>query len=151
MAALIPMAAVAASTALSAVGKAKAGISAKRAAYKEAAQLDARAKTTRASATRDAIEQRRQAQLLESRALAVAAAGGGGASDQNVTKTISDIAGEGEYRALTDMYNGNESALGDEAQAEATRSAGRQAKTAGWLGAATTVLDGASKMWGMKK
>ena len=71
----------------------------------------------RAASQRDAARERRNQRLLESRAQAVAAASGGGASDPTVTKVISDIAGEGTYRALGALYTGEDKARGLEAAA----------------------------------
>lgn len=59
-----------------------------------------------ASAQRDAFEENRKAELVSSRALAVAAASGGGASDPSVVNMISQIKGEGVYRAGIALYDG---------------------------------------------
>lgn len=58
-----------------------------------------------ASAQRDAFEENRKAELVQSRALAVAAASGG-ASDPSVVKMIAQIHGEGVYRAGVALYDG---------------------------------------------
>lgn len=113
---------------------------------KEALQLDRQAGLERATSQRDAMEQQRQARLLESRALAVAAAGGGGADDPTVVNTIANIAGEGEYRALTALYNGEEQALGLEAEATARRKEAKNVKTAGMISAASSLFSSASSL-----
>lgn len=69
-------------------------------------QADQDAVTVFASSQRDAIEQNRQADIVASRALAVAAASGGGASDPSVMKVISEIKGEGALRASMALYEG---------------------------------------------
>ena len=105
----------------------------------QAAQLDRQAGLERATAQRRSIEERRQARLAQSRALALAAAGGG-ASDPTVVNNIAKIEGEGTYRALTALYEGDESALGMEAEADARRRGAKATKTAGYIKAASTIL-----------
>ena len=135
-------------TALSAAGSVLGGKATKKANYAEAAGLERMAGQTRASSQRESIEQRREADLAQSRALALAAAGGGGASDPTVVDIISDLEGEGEYRALTALYNGEEQARGYEDEAKARRKAGKNAKTAGIISGVSTVLSGASSLYG---
>lgn len=106
----------------------------------QATQLDARAGAVRASSQRSAIDQRRQARLTNSRALAVAAASGGSATDPTVVNIIANTEGEGEYRALTDLYNGNEQGISYEQQAAARRTEAKNIKKAGKLKAFSTVL-----------
>src|SRR3990167_1798671 len=65
----------------------------------QAAQLRQAAGQERASSQRSAIEERRRASLIASRALALAGAGGGGVSDPGVANLLADIEGEGAYRA----------------------------------------------------
>lgn len=75
-----------------------------------AKQLDVNAGQSVAAAQRTAAEQRRQATITASRALALAAASGGGASDVTVTNLLGRIAGEGAYRAGVALYEGEEQA-----------------------------------------
>jgi len=63
-----------------------------------------------AASQRDAAEQARQGRLLQSRALALAAAGGGGASDPTIVNIMGSIAGEGAYRSMVSLYKGEEQA-----------------------------------------
>lgn len=88
------------------VTKIVGGIGKKRASDREAAQYERTAGTERASSQREAIEERRLARLASSRALAVAAAGGGGASDPTVINRMADLHAEGEYNAMTAMFEG---------------------------------------------
>lgn len=113
----------------------------------QADQLDAQAGMERASSQRQAIDERRQATLAESRGLALAAASGGGADDPTVVNAIAGIHGEGEYRALTAMYNGEERARSDEAQAAAKRSGAKSVKTAGVLDAMGTILSAGTSLY----
>jgi hypothetical protein len=76
----------------------------------EAQQIERNALTEIAVSQRGAAEEKRQAGLAASRALAVAAASGGGASDPTVMKIISDITGIGSYRSSVVLYEGEERA-----------------------------------------
>lgn len=113
----------------------------------QAAQLETQAGLKRATSQREAIDQKRQARLAFSRGLAVAAASGGGADDPTVVNTLAGIEGEGEYRALTALYNGEETARGMEAEAAAARRGASSVKKAGILGAAGTVLSAGASMF----
>lgn len=55
---------------------------------------------------RRAAEERRQADLVASRALAVVAASGGGVTDPTVVRLIAGARGEGVYRANVALYEG---------------------------------------------
>jgi hypothetical protein len=55
---------------------------------------------------RQAAEERRQATLVASRALAVAAASGAGVSDPTMVRIIANARGEGAVRAATSLYEG---------------------------------------------
>lgn len=156
----------AAGTALSAVGSIQEGnatYKASKAAAKavkegakfEAAQLNRNAGQQRATAQREAIEQRRAGRLAQSRALAVAGASGAGVSDVDVTNLVSDLAADGEYNALTALYNGEEQALGMEDQAKGVmynakqearsyKAKGKAAKSAGYMTALGTAIEGAT-------
>lgn len=76
----------------------------------EAAQLEQNAGQAIASSQRDALEQQRQSRLVQSRALALASASGGAATDPTVVNLISDIAGQGAYRAGVALYQGADKA-----------------------------------------
>lgn len=70
---------------------------------REAERQGGRAK---ASTQRQAMEERRQGRLAASRALAVAAASGGGVSDPSIVDLISRTEGEAHYRASIALYEG---------------------------------------------
>ena len=101
-----------------------------------------------AAGQREALEQKRQANLAMSRAQAVAAASGGGAADPTVINVIGDIAAEGEYNARVADYSGRERARNTQLQAAAERAKGGAAETAGYINAAGTLLSGFSKTYG---
>lgn len=155
----------AAGTVISALGSMKSGDAAASAgreqqqlAEYQAAQLDQNAGQQIAVGQRQSAEALRQSRLLQSRALAVAAASGGGAMDPTVLKIIGGIDDEGKYAADSAMYNAKETARGMKDDARAARYSGAQARAAGnearrgsRLAAFATVLSGASgftNAWG---
>lgn len=71
-------------------------------------QYEQVAKNVVASGQRASLEERRKAELLASRAIAVAAAGGGSTDDPSISKIIADIEGEGAYRSAVAMYDAEE-------------------------------------------
>lgn len=143
LAAVLPYLALAGG-AVSAIGQAKAGKEAKQDAYNQAAQLDDQANLVKADAQRQAIEERRQASRAASRALAVAGASGAGALDPTVQTITSRIEGEGEYRALSRLFNGDSEAANLKDQAAATRRTGKAQQRAGRYAAVSTVLSSGS-------
>ena len=75
-----------------------------------AEQLRALAGQEIASSQRSAFDQERTARLVQSRALAVAAASGGSAADPTVVSLLARTEGEGYYRASVALYEGQEAA-----------------------------------------
>lgn len=112
----------------------------------EAAQLEYNAGQQRAASQRQAIDERRDADIAGSRALALAAASGGGADDPTVVNNIARISGEGEYRALTALYNGEVDARQMERDAVMRRKEAKNVKTASYLKAAGTILSAGSTL-----
>ncbi|MHB0965498.1 MAG: hypothetical protein ACYC36_03500 [Bellilinea sp.] len=128
----------AAGTVLQTIGQLGAGKAAKAAGQRQqvaynfqAAQLDDQANNAVATAQRSARDETRRAELIASRALAVAAASGGGASDPTVVHIISDIKGEGAYRSSVAMYQGEERSRQLKIGASAKRYEGSIAAQAG--------------------
>lgn len=122
----------------------------------EAKQLEQNAGQQQAAGQAAAIEQKRQSDLVMSRALAVAAASGAGASSPTVTNLLARSAGEGEYRSMLAMYQGDEAARKSRAQATAQRYEGdialsdaRRAKDFSEFGAMTTALKGVANVTSM--
>lgn len=97
----------------------------------EAEQLEVLAKQEVAASQREALEEERQAKLRASRALAVAAASGGGASDPTVIDIIANLRGEGAYRAGLRLYEGEERARLNLLEARERRFAGASALAEG--------------------
>ena len=122
------------------------------AAEYEAQQLDQNAGQSQAAAQRAAMEENRQANLVASRALAVAAANGGGASSQGVMAILASIAAQGQHNAMMELYQGEDRARSMRMQAEAKRYAGAVgladadvADKSAKVSAFGTVLSGAAK------
>jgi hypothetical protein len=131
-------------TAMSAMSSVTQGNALKKQADFEAGQMDQKAGQTVAEGLQAAKEERRQAMLLKSRAVALNAAGGGSGADVSTNKIISDIAGEGEYRALTKMFQAKETAAYYKDSANAKRYEGKQAKKAYIMEGIGTALKGGS-------
>lgn len=129
-------------------GQMDAGAAAQVSAEFRAIQDEQAANNARGSAQRAASEERRQGALAGSRAKALAAASGGGADDVTTTKIISSIAGESEYRALARLYQGEDQAYGHLSDASLSRSTGADAKRAGDMAAAGTLLQAGGDLMG---
>lgn len=134
MAAFLPIA----STVMQTITPIAAGIQEDRAARSVAAQYDAQANTVVAASQRAAAEERRQGRLALSRVQAVA---GGGGNDVGVVNIAGDIAAESEYRALSALFEGNDRAAGLRFAGDTKRWEGSQARTAGFIKGATTVMN----------
>lgn len=76
----------------------------------EAGQLEQQAGQTEAASQRTRLEEDRQGRLVQSRAIALAAASGASASDPTVMKIVSGIASESAYRQNVALYEGEEKA-----------------------------------------
>lgn len=128
-------------TILSGVGSVAAAGAASSAAAFEARQIEAQGKAEQAAAQREALQERRGAQLAQSRARAVAAASGGG-QDYDL---LGDLEEEGELRFQTAIWAGNERAAGRNLQAEGARLDGRSRRNANLFKAGSTLLGGAAE------
>lgn len=133
-----------AGTAMSTFGAIREGQAANAAAKFEAQQLEQRAKEQEAAGQLSALEERRKSNILQSRALAVAGASGGGALDPNVLNIVSGLAGEGEQAFQSELFNARSRAGTLEAQAAGRRFEGKQAKTAGLIKGVSTAFSGLS-------
>lgn len=129
----------AASTILGVAGKWKEGDAARDAAEFRAAQLYQQAGQARAAAQRKSIEDRRQARLVGSRLQALVGS--------DAPELALGIAGEGEYRALTSLYEGKDRAVGMEQAAEAERYSGKQRQQGARAGAVSSALSGGSTFY----
>ena len=130
------------SSVLSGIGQIQAGKAANSNAKFQARQMEQQAGQERASSQREAIAERRQSAIIQSNAQASAAASGGGATDPTVLNITGNIAKEGEYNALSALFQGEEKARGLGLQASATRMEGKQAKKQGMIGGVSTIIGG---------
>ena len=121
----------AASMGLKAYSQASAGRAAKDAADKAAGGMDDNANQAIAVSQVAADQERKKARLVTSSVQARAAASGAGASDNDVLKIVGDIAAEGEFRALTALFEGEELARALETGASLRRFEGSEARRAG--------------------
>ena len=108
----------------------------------KAEQARVQAGQQRAASQRTAAEQRRRAAIVSSNARAAAATGGGSVSDPTVQNIIGGIEGEGEYRALTSLYQGEDAARGMETQANLWNYEGDQYAQAGETKSSSTLFSG---------
>lgn len=108
----------------------------------EAEQLEDIGKADIAASHVAAQEKRRRARFASSRALALAAASGGGALDPNVVNIIAGIEEEGEFAAQTELYAGEEAARRKKMGAGAARYEGYSELMASRLRAKSTLLSG---------
>jgi hypothetical protein len=133
-----------ASTVFTVMGQQQEGAAAQASAKFEARQRDQAAGQERASSQREAAEHRRRSGLALS---TLQARAGGGGLDTGVLDLASDIAGEGEYRALTSIYEGEEQARGLEMGADAARMRGRTARDAAGVKSVSTMLSSGSSLY----
>jgi hypothetical protein len=136
----------AAGTVLSAGSQIGSGIAARRAGQFAGAQGDMAAGQAEAASQRTAADVTRRSNILQSKALANAAASGGGASDPTVTDVVSRIAGEGAYRSQLALYEGSDTARALRQRADVARYQGTLAERAGYIGAAGSALRGGATL-----
>lgn len=113
----------------------------------QAAEREEDAKAVQAESQREALLERKKAKNLMSRARAVSAASGAGASDPTVTNILADIETQGEVNYLNALYSGDTVARGLRSGAATSRRQGRAARTASQLNAASTGMAGATSWW----
>ncbi len=89
-----------------------------------------------AATTREIAEEDRDKEYMHSRALAIAAASGGGVDNPGVVKVLADLNAEGEYRIMSKLWSGQNEAEGLVFRAEAAE---READAALLAGAFNTV------------
>ena len=146
MAALSAIAGIAGSV-ISAVGTIMSGQAAAQAAEYQARQLEVKAAEEQAAAQREAIEQGKEGEYVQSRIQSVAAASGLGASDPTVLQLASDVAGETAYRKGMTRYGGLSRATGFRAAAEGARMTGQAQLMGSYFGAAGTLLEGGTSLY----
>lgn len=104
----------------------------------EAAQLEQQAGQEVAASQRVALDRKREGDLVASRVLALAAAGGGGVSDPTIVHLMGKIASEQQYRQSMALYEGEDKSRVLRLKAAARRYEGESAARAGELEAKAT-------------
>lgn len=104
------------------------GIQVQKGKYFAAKQMEIAAGQQQAVGQIAAAEEIKKAELLQSRALAIAGASGASASDPNFTKIMNDIGFEGEIAAQNQLYNGDETARAMRVGAKVARWEGDMAR-----------------------
>lgn len=123
----------------------------------EAQQYDYLAGQELAAGQAEAYQQRKQAALVASTALANAAASGATASDPTTVKVISDIYAQGAYQSALAMYEGEEQArryqidaitkrVSGQSQANAALTSGSAARSASGLNSISTLIQGGTSL-----
>lgn len=131
-----------AGAALSLYGKVAGGYAQKGALDSSASQLEQEAGQSVASGIQGAIQDRRRATYVASNARAATAAGGLATTGTSAIANVGEIRGQGEYNALTSLYQGYDRASELNFRAAGERRAGSNAVTAGWISGASSVLSG---------
>jgi hypothetical protein len=106
--------------------------------------LQQKANQDAAAAQRQQEQTNRQTQFTLSRDQAISAASGGSATDPSVLNVEGQVAQQGDYNALTALYNGQSRAQADQYQGSIDLFQGNRAGQAAPLNAATTLLSGFS-------
>lgn len=132
-------------TALAAGGTIYQGMATNAAAKSQAASLKARGDEELAAATRRAASARREARLAQSRAAAIAGASGAGVTDPTVTDIMSDLENEGQYNALSALYEGRTKRANYRTEAKIAKQEGRSALMASYLNAGSTIYGNYAK------
>jgi hypothetical protein len=131
-----------ASTAVSAYSQTQMGDAAKAQGALAQIQADRNANAEEAMSQQQALQDRKKARYLRSRALAVAGASGAGVSDPTVSDILTGIDTEGEMNALTALYEGRIRAENTRATGRIYANEGRARRTAAYGQAASTALSG---------
>lgn len=120
----------------------------------QSGQMRANADEAIASSQRSALDVQRNQEYVASRALAVAAASGGGASDPTVINLIARTAGESAYRKSVALYQGADKARALDAQASATdyggalaADRGRENQSSANIGAYSTLMKSGASLF----
>lgn len=135
------------STAIQAASTLAQGSAAKEMYNYQANQINQQAGQQRATAQRQAMEQQRAGAYAASRAQAVAANSGAGASDTTVANVEENLAGQTEYNRLSALFTGEERARGLQQQASTDVYSGQQAQTASRYKAIGTLAQGGETLF----
>jgi hypothetical protein len=134
-------------TIFSGAGRAIGGASTKASLDSQASAYDIAGGQAVASGIQGAIGERRRAAYVASNARGLTAASGMTTTGASAIANVGRIRGEGEYAALTRIYQGDETANQDNYRANLMRAEGTGAQTAGWLSGISTIFSGGSSWW----
>lgn len=129
-------------TAFNVGSKVVQGRAQKKAADSEARQMEANARRVRERGQAESEEIQRQTARTMSDAQAIQASSGFSGSDPSSIRQIAKIAGVGKHNELAALYEAEQEASGIERGAAATKRAGRSARNAAFMGAASTAFSG---------
>ncbi len=129
---------------VTAIGKVAGGYSQKKALDSSASELEQEGGQSVAAGIQGAIQDRRRAAYVASNARAAIAGSGMATTGTTAERVVGDIRGEGEYRALTSLYQGEDRANELDYRAGQMRTGGSNAVKAGWLSGISTVLSSGS-------
>jgi hypothetical protein len=104
------------------------GIAKQKSAEFSAKQMEVNAGQELATSQRNAAEELRVSEAMQSRALAIAGASGAGADDPTMRHIIGSIAEEGQLAAQAHLYQGTEAARSLRLSAEVARWEGKKAR-----------------------
>lgn len=145
----LAMVAMIAGSAMQAAGTLAAGNAAEAEGAFQAQQLDIKAKEEVAASQREAMQKRKETDLVLSRQQALAASSGLGALDPTILDLAGDVAEEGAYHESLIRYGGQERAAGLKLQGQAARFSGKNAQRGSRWAAAGTLASGVgSSMFG---
>lgn len=133
--------------AVQAYGKVSAGYAQKGALDASATELSQEAGQSVASGIQGAIQDRRRATYVASNARARTASSGVATTGTSAITNVGQIRGEGEYRALTSLYQGEDRASELNYRGDQMRTEGSNAVTTGWLSGMSSVLSGGSSFY----
>lgn len=138
----IGLALTAASTVVGFIGANQQAEAAKAEGEFKAKQLEQKANEERAVGQRELVKERKQKEIIQSKLMTRAAAATGDTTDTGVLTLAGDIEEEGEMRALTEFYKGENAARGYQDAAGASR-ATASSRAAGYrLKGIGTLLEG---------
>lgn len=145
-----PVTMMVAAVAAQAVGKVIEGNAQNNAAKANAGIADENARIAQQQAGSREDQQRRQSRYTLGAQAAATAEAGVDAGSGSAARSIGESAANAELDALNIRYEGLMHAHGFAREAALERARGKQARNAGYLGAATSILSGASQAYGMK-
>jgi len=132
------------STLIGGVGAVASGASQASAMRAQADAAERQSKEVEASAQREAIQRRKEANLVLSRQQALAASSGGSATDTTILNLAGDTAAQGQYNVSSAVAEGQAQGAGLRDQAAIYRQNARQAMLGGFIDAGGTLLSGFS-------